>query len=148
MRPIEFRVWHKPTQQMHYVSSIDFDQQEIIPRLPEGATEEQLDYANDNPLKFEDCELMQFTGLLDSQGTKIWESDILAYEFEEKDDQGDERQYEYHIEVEFEHGCFFYQDEPLYNSVSVVTDGTFDMPVIGNKWQQPLLLSTPEAVQP
>lgn len=76
-RPIEFKVWHKPTQRMYEVSDIDFESQEIFQQLPEDALVSEWDEVYENPFKFEDSILLQFTGLFDERGQKIFEGDVL-----------------------------------------------------------------------
>lgn len=91
---------------MHYVQSINFEAGEIFRQLPEGATIDEWDKADENPYKFEESILMQFTGILDCDGSKIWEGDIMRYGESEAD-------YDY-LEVVFLEGIFGTPDKPVY----------------------------------
>lgn len=64
MREIEFRAWYKPEK---YMLSGD--------ELTAGTDESLNQYFKDNEYVF-----MQFTGLRDKNGVKIFEGDIIAHE--------------------------------------------------------------------
>lgn len=72
MREIEFRAWLKKDKKMVEVKSIHFGTKKII----YGYSENSHSYGNVS-CKFDDCELMQYTGLKDKNGTKIFEGDIV-----------------------------------------------------------------------
>jgi len=67
MRPIEFRAWDKDSLKMIY---LDF--KNVNPHLSRLNVAWFSDRIQD-----ERAELMQFTGLTDKNGKKIWEGDIL-----------------------------------------------------------------------
>ena len=67
MRPIEFRAWDKDANQMIY---LDF--KNMNPHLSRLSVAWFADRIQD-----ERAELMQFTGLLDKNGKKIFEGDIV-----------------------------------------------------------------------
>ena len=133
-RSIEFRVWHKPTMQMHYVHSILFVQGIIFP-LPSDRSD-----LIGNPLKLKDCELMQFTGILDRKGVKIWEGDILCYHGED------------YMPVIYAAGSFGIPDKPVYpfaEEYSVQDGKELHAEVYGNIYQHAHLLEldyTPQEV--
>lgn len=73
MREIEFRAWHKKYKYMARVADISFNRKVV-----------NLNAAD--ICKIEDIELMQYTGLKDKNGVKIFEGDILKYpDNDEKD---------------------------------------------------------------
>ena len=74
MRPIEFRAWLKDEKKMIDVKAVDFDENGDVfsVNYPEGKS--YCGYDRDN------IELMQYTGLKDKNGTKIFEGDIIQVE--------------------------------------------------------------------
>lgn len=71
-REIEFRAWLKKENKMVNVKSIHFGTKKIM----YGYSKSPQNYGNVT-FRFEDCELMQYTGLCDKNGTKIFEGDIV-----------------------------------------------------------------------
>ena len=76
MRPIEFRAWLKDEKKMIDVKAVDFDENGDVfsVNYPEGKS--YCGYDRDN------IELMQYTGLKDKNGVKIFEGDIVCVEDE------------------------------------------------------------------
>jgi len=104
-RELKFRAFDLIDKKMHFVMSIwGFPKTEDI-TIPFEDTCNTL---------FNNFELMQFTGLTDLNGTEIYEGDIIAYSYREK--QGDETVRivkEKGHEVVYKNGCFFLNNEPL-----------------------------------
>src|SRR5437879_1882669 len=91
-RPIEYRIWHKAAKQMRQVTYINFARNEVgfdsIDFITEPMHAVDIDL-DSNKVKYaessrviESCsinevELMEFTGLLDKNGTKVFEDDIV-----------------------------------------------------------------------
>lgn len=83
MREIEFRAFLKKNKQIVDVLDIDF-MQETIGYMNKSDTKYTC-------VKFDDIELMQYTGLKDKNGKKIFEGDIMQCvleDFEETVGQG------------------------------------------------------------
>jgi uncharacterized phage protein (TIGR01671 family) len=72
MRKIIFRAWHKLEKEMLEVRYFDFASNLIYLQNQSSNFNSQL----------EDCELMQFIGLLDKNGNHIFEGDIVTFEVE------------------------------------------------------------------
>ncbi|GAB4017092.1 YopX family protein [Spirosoma koreense] len=100
-RPIEFRVWHQPTGRLYPVASFTAD---YVYRPWDVAQTDAENYAVvDHPFRREDCVLMQFTGVYDANGVKIFEGDILYWRHY---DEHDNSVHEAWHQVTFENGAF------------------------------------------
>ena len=82
MREIKFRAWDKLNKEMFNVESINFQERKVYRDI--------VSYR-----KFNDIELMQYTGLKDKNGKEIYEGDILFESFGEE-----------YFKVVFEDGSF------------------------------------------
>ena len=133
-RPIDFRIWHTPTGRMH---RIDFFTSDYVYLPWDNAKTDTENYqVVDHPFARKDCVMMQFTGVCDDKGTKIYEGDFVYWcHFDE--DMNDLME-AWH-EVVFQHGCFGTvgvqgeEFDPFYSLASGDV-------VVGNIFEQPDLL--------
>lgn len=112
MRPIKFRAWDKDRKEMLEVTHLywyDFGNGKFkCVRQNGGSTVAE-----------EHLEIMQFSGLIDKNGTEIWEDDIVRNSADPK----------YPARARFDHGFFQVDNWPL---------GSFnaaDLEVIGNIYE-------------
>lgn len=68
---LKYRFWHKPTKKM--LDCYGFNKDFVFGDTLDGVG------TTYNPAKFEDCILMQCTGLKDKNGKLIYEGDIVNY---------------------------------------------------------------------
>ena len=123
-REIEFRAWHKKYEYMARVADISFNRERI-----------NLNAADIG--SFDDIELMQYTGLKDKNGVKIFEGDIVQIN-DDWDTYGMNAGEKY--EIYFYAGGF--RCKPKYNAKSKgywLDDGN-DVVVLGNIYENPELL--------
>lgn len=71
MREYLFRAWLKDTQEMIEVKSIHLSTKKIMYGFSGRY------YYGNTSCSFDDCELMQFTGLTDKNNKKVFEGDIV-----------------------------------------------------------------------
>ena len=89
MRDIKFRAWDKKDRVIRDVVGMSFYHDSVSVDIEHGR------YLQDDVSRFE---LMQFTGLKDKNGTKIYEGDILTTDLSRP-----------YLAVEFRNGAFMFQ---------------------------------------
>jgi len=130
-REIKFRIWDKENKDM-----IDLDFEGIRCNFEHQVYSltfgyyiggcEDCNYP-DEPKNFE---LMQFTGLKDTEENEIFEGDIINFNSYENEDLTGV--------VEFSYGCFVIKD--VDSKWQHEFDGSADVVVLGNRCQHPELL--------
>lgn len=133
-RKIKFRAWDKDRNEMFDVQAIYFQQDKIIVSMPVKIKGfEQLCVEKTN------VELMQYTGLKDKNGKKIYEGDIVKYK-------------------DFSNGAYLFREQPLTKDVVTWNKDTCGYKVkhmgltfkaetyeiIGNIYENPELLEVVE----
>ena len=119
-REIKFRAWNKKKKFMESAWLIDWEHGEVC-------------HAYHNVSKLDDCVLMQFTGLYDSESKEVYEGDILT---DIKNANVDENPYV----VCFSDGAYYWKclqskaEDFLYQAI------TGNGKVIGNIYENPELL--------
>jgi len=124
-REIKFRAWLKEDKKMVNVETIDF-------------TDKSIQYLEKNEfinayllrrVSFDDVELMQYTGLKDKNGKKIYEGDIVVLNNIENDNM---------CIVRYEHSSYRLEGWSLRENLSNVEDSFLE--VIGNIYENKNLL--------
>ncbi|WP_335969228.1 YopX family protein [Fusobacterium polymorphum] len=122
MREIKFRAWDKLNKEMFDVEIINFQERRVY--------KDTVSYR-----KFEDIELMQYTGLKDKNNKEIYEGDVLFESFGER-----------YYKVVFENGSFRAEfegdfEEYSFDLIDVVAQGC---KIVGNIYENPELLKVIE----
>ena len=126
MREIKFRIWVKDRKAIFEVISIDYVTKKVTYLL-----ERVGHLLSIRDAKFNDVELMQYTGIKDKDNKKIYEGDILFESFGEK-----------YYKVVFENGGFRAEfkgdfDEHSFDLIDVVAQGC---EIVGNIYENPELM--------
>ncbi|KGL43025.1 hypothetical protein EP56_08525 [Listeriaceae bacterium FSL A5-0209] len=120
MRPIEYRIYCEQNKEMMHVDSLNFDEDGALWYAMAGG--DVVPYFENH----KDWHLMQYTGLKDKNGNKIFEGDI-----------GWDDHTECWGVVVFDEGKFLYQWETVSDDLWEVTD---DIGIRGNIHNSPELL--------
>ncbi|EAA0076212.1 hypothetical protein ACEXFN_001640 [Listeria monocytogenes] len=138
MREIGFRAFVKSKKKMLPVTDLCFNETEAVGVSGCGNAKCTLcvDWYN-----FDDVVLMQYTGLKDKNGKKIFEGDIVA--FSEDDFHVFNSQVEYFSEdgypaFDIKVPSTYYFDSNVFSEVSM--SGLYEIEVIGNIHENPELL--------
>ena len=131
MREIKFRAWQKHHKEMFDVGAIQFHDPRFVVKSLSLST-----------WTFDEVEIMQFTGLIDSLGKEIYESDIVRFIGERN--AGDWaiisfRRGSFCFDASFDalnDGGFRVTSSPLYN------ENEAEWKVIGNVYENPEMLTT------
>ena len=113
MREIKFRAWDKINKDMFNVESINFQERRVY--------KDTVSYR-----KFEDIDLMQYTGLKDMKEKEIYEGDILFEILGEE-----------YFKVIFENGSYRAENEEYSLDLS---EYAHLCEIVGNIYQNPKLL--------
>ena len=126
MREIKFRAWVKDRKAIFEVILIDYVTKKVTYLL-----ERVGHLLSIRDAKFNDVELMQYTGLKDKNNKEIYEGDILFESFGER-----------YYKVVFENGSFRGEfkgdfDEYSFDLIDVVAQGC---KIVGNIYENPELI--------
>lgn len=132
MREVKFRAWDKEHYKMHQVEEIDFIGEEL--KLCDA-------YDIEEYMHWSFLELMQYTGLKDTNGKEIYEGDIIRSRYPAYNDEP-ERDYIYY--VGFEMGGYYLKTKGSSFSHGLGYEITKAMnpkiEVIGNIYENPELM--------
>ena len=136
----KFRAWDKENKKMLVVNDICnlfwentfFECYELVPD-PKGKREYEL---INHRIDFEDCVLMQSTGLVDKNGQEIFEGDIV--EFEDADDI--ENVYINQGVIEWCQGGFTVSNRTTVTLDDLLDEDTLEVTIVGNIYDNPELL--------
>lgn len=132
---LRFRFWHKPTEKM--VDCYGYNPDFVFGDTLDGIGTEY------NPAKFEDCILMQCTGLKDKNGKLIFEGDILKETYVSEGETYTEITF-VDFDIELSAYCFRYDKEnkvkPAYVFELNKGEEESNFEVIGNIYENPELL--------
>lgn len=142
-REIKFRAWHKTYDLLCDVVEIVFGDDDNYVAVENGEYIERW--------RFDDIELMQYTGLKDVNGVEIYEGDIVRVNYSGNDD------FSGLALVVFRNGCFELEGKimEIINSEGIMYDDFYTVSndlsrysacvkVIGNKFKNPELLEVTE----
>ncbi|HBB5545038.1 TPA: hypothetical protein KBR98_001906 [Listeria monocytogenes] len=140
MREIEFRAFVKRKKEMFPVTDLRFNRYEKDAVGVNGCGDPYCTMCDDW-YNFDDVLLMQYTGLKDKNGKKIFEGDIVA--FSEDDFHVFNSQVEYFSEdgypaFDIKVPSTYYFDSNVFSEVSM--SGLYEIEVIGNIHENPELL--------
>lgn len=134
MRELKFRAWDKRKKRMHGVGQIDFRKDGTVRRI--NATNNPDDWnplLADVPDEGDEFILMQFTGLLDKKGKRIYEGDIVINRYHSAMD----RFFEERGVVEYNVNTALYMNGKYCLRMA----GTDELEIIGNIYETPYLLT-------
>jgi len=145
MREIKFRAWDG-FKMWPSVGFSDSDCGRVIIQesYMVGGGEQWGMYVNASPSKKKETILMQFTGLKDKNGKKIYEGDILRFSVIDIDENTFEAGVE-HSAVAFQLGCFVRKVGDIFDHLKLVWvseegDVLEDEEIIGNIYENPELI--------
>lgn len=122
MRPIKFRAWFPILKKMFQLDGLGLKQDSVWIPGTDGYSSE---------IKRMDCEVMQFTGLIDKNGKEIYEGDIVLW--------SDVLREKYVFKWIEDFACFAAVDENREQHYLQRIDEKITE-VIGNVWESPELL--------
>ncbi|MFL2081038.1 YopX family protein [Latilactobacillus sakei] len=143
MREIKFRAWHKTYDLLCDVVEIVFGDDDNYVAVENGEYIERW--------RFDDIELMQYTGLKDMNGVEIYEGDIVEVNIQEYV-LGYYTETNYTSVVKYKNGSYYFDisksktiqtdinSYPLKDAINLEDVESDDCEVIGNKHQTPELL--------
>ena len=127
MRDIEFRAWLKNSNKMVEVKEIIFYPEKQIAYDAKYRNGKSLPFHYLNYKLFDEIELMQYTGLKDKNGVKIFEGDIVEFD-------GDEIGV-----IKYTDGCFEIEADGFTETFYYNRYG-YEVEVIGNIYEDKELL--------
>lgn len=116
MREIKFRAWDKLNKEMFNVEFIDFQKKQVY--------RDVISYR-----KFDDIELMQYTGLKDKNNKEIYEGDIIVL-----------RGSKYKVIFKTEGARFVLRNDEFELEITFINNNNERLEIIGNIYENPELM--------
>ena len=120
MREIKFRAWDKSNKEMNNIESINFQERRVYKDI--------VSYR-----KFNDIELMEYTGLKDMDGKEIYEGDIVIHHSKMCK-----------IIFNVEEARFVLRDDEFELEIPFTNNNNKRMEIVGNIYENPELLGEQE----
>ena len=124
MREIKFRIWVKEKKAIFEVILIDYVTKKVTYLF-----EKVGHFLNIRNEKFNDIELMQYTGLKDEYGDEIYEGDIVTL-----------HNSRYKVIFNMEQARFVLRDDKFEMEIPFTNNNNERMEIIGNIYENPELI--------
>lgn len=132
---LKFRAWYVLAEEMiNEILMISFVRKEIIGKFSDGSTSVPLKF--EDKRNGEDVVLMQSTGLVDKEGTEVFEGDILHHQIQ--------TEYTFIVKYDKDKGRWYGDGLSRTYRIDITKEFLPYYKVIGNIYENPKLLEEKE----